>query len=307
MVTLMVLATAAVPLGTSSAHEDDGGSLPRRIALPRGWQPEGITSDGKSLYAGSLRHGGIWTADPARDTGRILSPGHEGRVAVGLDYDHRRDLLWVAGGATGRIRAHDAHTGKVVARYSFGSGRFVNDLTVTRRGVFATDSFSSELAVVPLRPGTDSLPPASAARTLKLTGDFELVPGEFNLNGIVHVEGTLLAIQSVTGHLFRIDPATGDTQQVAVSRATLTNGDGLELHDDILYVVRNFNNQVVALEVNDRLTHASHEATLRHRSLDVPTTAAVARGALWAVNARFTTTPRPDTRYWITRLPLVDD
>ena len=38
--------------------------------------------------------------------------------------------------------------------------------------------------------------------------------------------------------------------------------------------------------------------------LDVPTTATVAAGRLWVVNARFTTPPTPDTEYWITQLPL---
>ena len=40
--------------------------------------------------------------------------------------------------------------------------------------------------------------------------------------------------------------------------------------------------------------------------LDVPTTIALARGSLWAVNARFTTPPTPTTPYWITRVDLHD-
>jgi hypothetical protein len=37
---------------------------------------------------------------------------------------------------------------------------------------------------------------------------------------------------------------------------------------------------------------------------DVPTTATVAAGRLWVVDARFTTPPTPATEYWITQLPL---
>jgi hypothetical protein len=37
---------------------------------------------------------------------------------------------------------------------------------------------------------------------------------------------------------------------------------------------------------------------------DVPTTLAFAGGSLWAVNARFTTSPTPATPYWITRVPI---
>ena len=76
-------------------------------------------------------------------------------MAVGVDYDRRRDLLWVAGGGTNRIRAHDADTGRRLAVYNFPSetARFINDLVVTRRAVYATDSFNQEFLVVPLGLG----------------------------------------------------------------------------------------------------------------------------------------------------------
>jgi hypothetical protein len=38
-------------------------------------------------------------------------------------------------------------------------------------------------------------------------------------------------------------------------------------------------------------------------SFDVPTTVTFAAGRVWAVNARFTTTPEDDTPYWVTRIP----
>jgi hypothetical protein len=40
---------------------------------------------------------------------------------------------------------------------------------------------------------------------------------------------------------------------------------------------------------------------------DVPTTAALAHDSLWVVNARFGTTPTPQTPYWITRVDEHDD
>lgn len=299
LIALALVAGTAPPAASAEAQV-----LPRRIGLPQGWQPEGITTDGAQLFVGSLKHGGIWAVDPATGDKQVISKGRKGRVGVGLDYDRRRDLLWVAGGPTGMVRAHDARTGRVLARYDFGDGRFVNDLTVTRRAVYATDSMSAQLAVVPLPRRADRLAPRTKARTLDLTGDFAPIEGEFNLNGIVHDSGWLLAVQSVNGMLFRINPRTGATRQVDVSGARLNNGDGLELKGETLYVVRNRNNLVVALQLDERLTSAERVARIRHRSLDVPTTAAVARRALWAVNARFGTEPEPGTRYWITRLRL---
>lgn len=303
------LTTLAMVAGTSPAGAlNDGGtrSLPERIDLPRGWQPEGITTDRRSLYVGSLKNGALWKGSPRSTRGQVLAKGRKGRVAVGVDYDRSRDLLWVAGGATGVIRAHDARSGDVMATYRFGSGRFLNDLTVTRRGVYATDSMGDELAVVPLRRG-DRLPRAGKARTLQLTGAFEPVADAFNLNGLVRHDRRLLAVQSVNGKLYRINPRTGRSRLVQVTGARLVNGDGLELDGDTLYVVRNRNNRVVALELGPRGRTAERVARLTDPDLDVPTTAAVARGALWAVNARFGTTPTADTRYWITRLPLADE
>ena len=99
-----------------------------------------------------------------------------------MDYDRKRDLLWVAGGPTGMVRAQDADTGKVVREYDFSDkSRFLNDLTVTRRAVLVTDSFNQELAVIPFhrKHGHDSsqhrngLPPAGAGTVLD---DHRLAP-----------------------------------------------------------------------------------------------------------------------------------
>ncbi len=49
---------------------------------------------------------------------------------------------------------------------------------------------------------------------------------------------------------------------------------------------------------------ATWVTSLTHDTLDVPTTATLATGSLWTVNARFGTVPDPaSAEYWITRLP----
>ncbi|MBA2560939.1 MAG: superoxide dismutase [Propionibacteriales bacterium] len=347
------LLTALVPLPASAGSGDH--DIPDRIELPNGWQPEGITTDGEFLYAGSLADGAIWRANPRTGAGDVLASGKTGRVAVGVDYDRRRDLLWVAGGPTSEIRAQDADTGKVLATYSFPSStaRFLNDLVVTRRGVYATDSLNQELAVVPLKHGHghgpcdgrgdgrddashdevgheddgrcddgddanerrtggwsthhgNRLPPASAARTLPLTGDLMYETG-FNLNGIVASDGKLLAVQSNPGKLFSINRKTGNTTEVDLGGELLTNGDGLELDGDIVYVVRNFDNLIAVVELDDDLTRGQLKAQLTDVDLDIPTTVALLRHSLYAVNARFEVAPTPDTAYWVTRLDEFDD
>jgi sugar lactone lactonase YvrE len=305
----LALLAALVPVQAVQARDDD--HLPDQIDLPNGWQPEGITTDGRSLFVGSLADGAIWRANPRTGKGEVLAPGRTGRVAAGVEYDVRRDVLWVAGGPTSQIRAHDADTGKVLRIYRFPSstGRFLNDLVVTRRGVFATDSMNQELAVVPFESAgdhEDSLPPRSTATTLPLTGDLVYVEG-FNLNGIVRSQGWLLAVQSNTGLLFRINQRTGVTHEVDLGGASLTNGDGLEIDDETLYVVRNQDNLVAVVELGDDLESGALVDEITNPGFDVPTTAALARDALWVVNARFGTTPTPETPYWITRVDEYDD
>ncbi|WP_148571704.1 superoxide dismutase [Nocardioides caldifontis] len=293
------LATAA-PAAASPPDVTD--HLPDRINLPRGYQPEGVTTDGRRLYVGSLADGSIRRVDPRTRSHKTIAAGKRGRVAVGVDHDARRGLVWVAGGATSVVRAHDARTGKVVRTYRFRplADRFLNDLVVTRAGVFVTDSVNQRLAVVPLHGR--KLPPPRAARILRLTGALEHEPG-FNLNGIVASKGRLLAVQSNTGRLFRIDPASGRTFRVRTGGYPLTAGDGMELDGRLLHVVRNQLDLVATLELSPRLRHARLVAEQSSSDFDVPTTVALVGHSLWAVNARFGNPDPENARYWLTRVP----
>ncbi len=295
---LLPLTLAATPLPADAGHR----AKVDRIDLPNGWRPEGITTDGHKLYVGSLANGALYQANPRSGKGRVLSPGATGRVAVGVEYDARRNLVWVAGGDTNVIRAHSARTGKVKRTYTFDSEtpRFLNDLVVTRRAVFATDTLNQELAVVPLR-SRHKLPASSRARTLPLVGDLVYQEG-FNLNGIVRSRGRLLAVQTNTGLLFRINPRTGNTRVLDLGGYVLGNGDGLEIRRDKLFVVRNQISTIAKLDLNRRLTKGVLKRELTNDDLDVPTTAALVGRSLWAVNARFGTDPTPETEYWITRV-----
>lgn len=300
---LLLSAVQAVSLAPADAgrghHHHSAG--PDRIELPNGWRPEGITTDGRRLYVGSLADGAIWVADPRTGDGEVLAEGSPGRVAVGVEYDRRRDVLWVAGGATGEVRAHDADTGALLATYSFPSPdatpRFLNDLTVTRRAVYVTDSRHAELAVVPLGRR------APAPRVLPLTGDLVLEAGN-NLNGIVSADRWLVAVQSNAGKLFRISPRTGVTTEIDLGGASLVNGDGLEPGERGVYVLRNRDNLIVPVRLHRRSAEGTVGRAITDPGLDVPSTAARLRHSLYAVNARFTTAPTPQTPYWITRVAL---
>jgi hypothetical protein len=295
---LAVGLVSATSAGAATARSQ--GTFPTRIDLPDGFAPEGITTGrGTTVYVGSLADGAIWQADVRTGDGSILVPGVAGRVAVGVEYDAARQVLWVAGGATGTVRAYDTRTGDLLATYTFDAG-FLNDLVVTRDAVYATDSMVPQLAVVPL--SGNELPGPEAATTLPLTGDLQYIEG-FNANGIVAERGFLLVVQSNTGLLFRVEPSTGKTVQVDLGGYLLTNGDGLELRGSRLFVVRNMDNLVAEIRLGHHLTSGTLVRELTSPGFDVPTTATFAAGRLWAVNARFSTPPTPTTEYWITQVP----
>ncbi len=295
---LFVAPILALFIATSSAA---AAAFPSRIDLPDGWSPEGITAGrGLTAYVGSLADGAIARADLRTGEVEVLASGAPGRVAVGLDYEAGADRLWVAGGPTGTVRVYDATGGGLLETYAIAGTGFLNDVAVTSKAVYVTDSFVQQLVVIPLGPG-GGLPDPADAYTLPITGDMAYVPSAFNANGIVAFAGYLIVPNSTTGQLFAIVPATGRSVEI-LPAGSVTAADGLELLGSTLYVLRNQLNQVDAYRILG--SDLSLQGTMTDAGLDVPTTLAFAGGSLWAVNARFGTPPTPDTEYWITRLPM---
>jgi hypothetical protein len=166
--------------------------------------------------------------------------------------------------------------------------------------VYFTNSSLPVLYRLPLEPGGRPAPSASVTE-IPLSGDWQQVPG-FNANGIVATpQGQLLVVNSATGLLYRVDPATGVATQVNLGGALVTAGDGLLLEGHTLYVVRNRLNEVVVIELEPDFTSGVVAETITNAAFDVPTTLTRAAGALYTVNARFGTPPTPDTTYDVVR------
>jgi sugar lactone lactonase YvrE len=299
---LVLLVTAAVAAVAAPAG---AATFPDTIRLPDGWQPEGIAAGrGTSLYVGSIPTGAVWRVDARTGRGAVLVPPHEGRSAVGIKVD-RRNRLFVAGGATGQAYVYDAATGADLAAYRLlpaGTATFVNDVAVTGRAAYFTDSVNQQLYVVPFgRHGR--LPGQDAVRTLPLTGDLEYTTG-VNLNGIAAAGGgrTLVSVQTDTGLLFRIDARTGRARTIDLGGALLMAGDGLLLRGRTLYVVRNRLNLIAVVRLDGSLTTGRVVGQLTDPDLDVPTTIAFTAGHLYAVNARFGIPDPGSARYDVVRV-----
>ena len=293
---IAILIAIAVP-ATASARQ-----YPETIPLPNGWAPEGIaTGFGNEFFAGSRTTGGIFKGNLKTGEGDILVPGFGG-AATGMKVD-RRNRLFVSGAGTGTARVYNAASGALLKEYALTSApTFINDVTLTKRAAYFTDSQKKQLYVV--RLGRHGGLPAQA-RTLPLKGDlqYDNLASTFELNGIAAANRKrLITVQSRTGKLFLVNARNGRTKEIDLGGDSVPNGDGILLRGRTLYVVQNQDNKIAVVHLKRDLRRGEIKRYLTDDDFDVPTTIAERGGFLWAVNARFTTPPTPTTTYDVVRV-----
>jgi hypothetical protein len=307
---LAAIAVATVTL-TAGAR---GAEFPATLALPNGWNPEGIAiAPGGTFYVGSINGvspagstaGDIYRGDVKTGLGAPFIDAPAGRNAIGVEYDRGR--LFVAGGPTGDGYVYDTATGATLETYNFADappGTFINDVVATRTAAYFTDSMRPVLYRVPLGPGGA---PSASFETLPLSGDYVHVPGSFNVNGIDATANgkTLVIVQSSTGKLFTVDPETGVADEIDLGGATVMGGDGLLLEGRTLYVVvRNLDlTGIAVVRLAPDLSSGSIVSEIESADFAVPTTTDDFGNRLYVVNARFGTPVTTTTEYWLTQVP----
>ncbi|MER5430356.1 superoxide dismutase [Streptomyces sp. NPDC002588] len=303
-----LLAVGAATLGSASlgttAHA--AASWPDLIPLPDGFRPEGIAiGRGPYAYLGSLGDGSIYRADLRTGEGGIVSPG-PGTPSVGLKLD-ARGRLFVAGRDFGG-RVVDVRSGEILASYQLAATTptFVNDVFLTPRTAWFTDSYQP--ALYALRLGRHGeLPDAADVVRLTLSGEWnQTADGSVNANGITRTPdgSALLVVQSGIGALHRVDPRTGVTTLVDLGDAApLTNGDGLLRVGRTLYVVQNRQNAIDVFTLAADGRSGVFRRRVTDSDFDVPTTVAAYGSRLYLPNARFTTTPTPETTFAVVAVP----
>jgi sugar lactone lactonase YvrE len=279
-------ALAALLLLVPTAPAGSGGQP--TIPLPDEFRPEGIASGPKaSFYVGSIPQGSVYRGSYVTGEGAVLVPPHPGRNHTGLKVDRRFHRLFVSGGASKGVYVYDSRTGEDVASFAIPDAGFVNDVVLTRRAAYFTDSQVQRLYRVPI--GRDGS--LGELELVPITGEFQFVPG-FNANGIEALPGgkTLIVVQTGLGKLFAVDAASGDSREIALDMP-VPNGDGLLLYGRTLYVVQNQLNRIAVVKLGHGLKTARVAGYLTDPNLDVPTTIAPFKQFIYAVNARF---DRPD-------------
>jgi len=300
-IALILLALSFTMIGAAPVQK-----FPEEIPLPNAFQPEGIASGkGTTFYVGSIPTGAVYRGDLRTGEGAVLVPAQEGRSSIGLKYDTRTGLLFVAGGGTGNAYVYNGETGANVADIQLSElPRFINDVVVTKDAAYFTNSFQPVLYRVPLA-NNGELPDPLTFEEIALGGDYQFTEGEFNANGIAATPNgkTLIIVNSFEGALYNVDPATGDATRIDLGTGSVLNGDGILLQGKTLYVVQNQLNQIAVVKLDSDLTAGTVVDTITSPLFDIPTTIARFGDALYAVNARFGTEVTPDTEYSVVRVP----
>jgi len=296
-----------VLLGRLGAEVRNGSMryiLPGNAVFPEGiaYQPSSgayfvsSTTDG-SILRGTLRDSAATVFLPAGGDGRT--------TATGLKVDSR-GRLFVSGGGTGQMFVYNATTGGLLGKVSNGlTPTFINDVAVTSAGdAYFTDSNNPILFKV----AADANGQYTLESWLNFTGTALTYQTGFNLNGIAASEDGkyLIVVQSNTGKLFRIEIATKAVSEINLGGATVTNGDGILLNGNTLYVSRNQQGLIVRLQLSDDLTSGSLVSSSSDPLLAYPTTLAWADGRLLVVNSQFNKRGpglQPDLPFTITSMP----
>jgi hypothetical protein len=303
---LVLCAAVAVP---AVAHQGKG-KRPDEIALPKGFQPEGITTWKRhTFFVGSRDNGAIYRGNLRTGEGAILVPGadpsvpDDDRAATGLKVD-RFGRLFASGADSHVIRVYNARTGEEIRKYPVAGSGFINDVIITRQGAYFTDSANPRLYFIPFGEKGE----LGELETITVGGDFTQTAG-FNLNGIEQAKGgkTLILIKSSTGELFTADAVTSGT--TAATKVPVSGGDGeIDEGDGImrkgrkLYVVENQDDRVTIVRLRRNLSEGRIVREIDSDLFVVPTTIARSGGRNYVVNAKFNR-PNPDNTFEVVKVP----
>ncbi len=303
-----VLAAQSTPEG-----EDSGETITYEIPGDEVY-PEGVAFDEttRDFFVGSTTDGTIYRGN-VNEEGELevfSEGGADGRTtAVGMKIDPE-GRLFVAGGSTGLVSVYDTATGNLLGQFDNGLApdTFLNDITIDTQGnAYITDSVNPSIFLIPSgtfaveepAEGTPAATPDPDATPVAVTGELTVgidltdspieFEADFNLNGIAISAGGnfLLTVHSGTGQLFRIDLATGAITEVDLGGAELTNGDGLVLDQDTLFVVRNQDELITRIDMNYSLETGEVVDEITDETFNFPTTAAKTDGRLLVVNSQF--------------------
>jgi sugar lactone lactonase YvrE len=253
-------------------------------------RPEGIASaaaEAPYVYTSEVLFGGIKKVN--LETGeyeQIVKPyGYFERAALGLAY--YKGAIFAAGagpqlGIPGLLYVYDSVTGEEIAACApAGNSFFLNDVTVYKGKAYVTDSGINSISVV---DADAALKGECIVSSIELPEAlFFDTSGAILANGIIGYEGGLLVTRTAGG-LYYVDLNDESVHEVVGT----TNGDGLTLDGDTLYVNEQRGDiSVYRLSFEGGLVSAEYERNIMSDLFDSPSTSTLCGDYIVSVNARF--------------------
>jgi hypothetical protein len=280
---LALLLPTALPATASPPSRDDV------IVLDGATSAEGIAAGrGHTFYAGELFSGDIFRGDIRGGKATRFIDAPADRMAVGMAFDERRNLLFVAGGFTGKAFVYNTKTKEAVGVFELGQG-VINDVTLTDDGAWFTNSARGEL--YRLKVSWDGK--RGEVTTRSLSGPAADLTGEFNLNGIASARGgrVLIVAHSVNGALYTVDSQSG--KSALIEGVSVPFVDGIVVRGKTIWAVQNQLDQVSRIKLNHDFSSGVVKDVIKSPHFDVPATAALFGNTLAVVNAQFEQPPSP--------------
>jgi sugar lactone lactonase YvrE len=296
---LALLLPTALPATASPPSRDDV------IVLDGATSAEGIAAgEGTTFYAGELMSGDIFRGDIGEGKATRFIDVPAGRMAVGMKADTRNDLLFVAGGMTGKAFVYNTETKATVAELTLSTkeGAFINDVTLTDDGAWFTNSKYNELYLVKVSRWGEV---RKNVRTLTVLGEAgaALAPEDFGMNGIASARDgrVLIVAHSKNQALYTVHSRSGESNRI--KGPNLQFVDGILVKRHTVWAVQNMSNQISRLKLSGDLSSFTVEEVIKSEAFDIPTTVAKFGNTLAAVNAKF---GKKATQYEVVLVPARD-
>jgi Cu-Zn family superoxide dismutase len=293
------LSFTALGMGTA-ANAAEGTGRPASYLLEGdpsaqgGSKFEGIGVDQESgrFYVSEVTGGEIQrgSADRAQVEEWLAGDGTDGRyTARGITVDDE-GRVYIAGGPNGTGNDRPdlwvySPEGELLAALRVpDNNAFLNDVAIGPDGA-AYFTNSNDPTIIRVAEGANGWQATEWADGSSLITTVE----GFNLGGIVLSQdrSAFVVAQGTTGQLWRFSVATGEVSEIDTDGANLRNADGLIAQGRDLAVIRNFDKQIVHLELNPSATSAelvSSRATDPNR---VFTTGKLLDGRMLLVDSHF--------------------
>jgi len=282
---------------------------PEAIAMPTGWEGEGIElGKGHEFFVGANSFSSLFGPFPQSALAGAIYKGNlrtgVGGLLVlptdkplgGLSYDPRTDYLYAAtdfGDLDAGVTVYDASSGDLITEITFGAGLAINDCLVTRAAVYCTDSFNPDLYKLVLEKG-GRLPSTPVVEMIPMPG-FVMGEGGFAANGLVgDYDGKQLVIVNIsTGVLFLVDTASGEASPIEIEGAEqlFVDGDGLYLNGRTLYIMQNFQDKIAVVQLWEDLSGGEFIKNIpgegEPNPLNIATTIIGFGNSIYAINTNF--------------------